>query len=398
MVKFLRNNIYKLYLIKISHWLMLTMPVILLFYNSNHLSIRHLFIIQALYSITIVAFEIPSGYIADVWGRKKTLVMGSLLCFSGYMVYSFSDGFWLFLTAEILLGIGNSCISGTDTALLYDTMIALKEENRYLKVEGKMTSVGNFAEAIAGILGGLLATIHTRLPFIIQAVVALIAIPAALALIEPQLHTNAQKTNLKSIFSALRHVLFENKKLRQNIMISSVIGASTLSMAWFVQPYFKYINVPVALYGILWTILNASVGVAALLAYKFERKLGEIKTIHFIVISTTILYLCLWMFQSYWAILFILLFYMVRGIATPVLKDYINKQIPSETRASVLSLRNLIIRGIFSTLAPFMGYLSDKFSIQVALLMAGMCFLIFSLPFLFIPWHNLTYKSRTKPS
>jgi MFS family permease len=363
---------------------MLTMPIILLFYNHNNLTTRHLFIIQAVYSLTIVLFEIPSGYIADVWGRKQTLVMGALFCFIGYMVYSFSGGFWEFLVAEILLGFGNSCISGTDTAMLYDSLVEKKQEDNYLKIEGKMTSVGNFAEAIAGVLGGFLAAINTRLPFIIQAFIALIAIPAAISLYEPKLHAFSQKTTFNDVLNAFRNVLFKNKKLRKNLIISSVIGASTLSMAWFVQPYFKLVNVPVALYGILWTVLNASVGISALLAYKVESKLGENRTTNFIVFSSTLLYLSLSYVQSVWAIALILLFYMVRGIATPVLKDYINKQIPSETRASVLSLRNLIIRGIFSTLAPFVGYLSDKFSLQTALFMAGTCFFIFSLPFLML--------------
>ena len=382
----LYSNIVKLYFIKISHWLMLTMPIILIFYNANHLSVRHLFIIQAVYSLTILGFEIPSGMLADIWGRKRTLVIGALFGFLGYSIYSFSSGFFGFLLAEIILGIGQSCISGTDTAMLYDTMLAMNKQEKYLKIEGQMTSVGNFAEALAGIAGGLLAVISPRFPFMCQAVIALIAIPAALMLVEPKLHSSFKKPDVKDIISTFRNTLFGRKELLQNIMLSSVIGASTLTMAWFVQPFFKNISIPVAVYGILWTCLNATVGFSALLAYKIERKLGETKVVTLIVIVTTLTYITLYFSQSFWMLGVILVFYIIRGIATPILKDYINKLISSETRASVLSLRNLIIRGIFSTLAPIIGYLADKVSLQIAFLMAGLTFFIFSLPFLIMYW------------
>jgi MFS family permease len=392
----LKANIAKLYIIKISHWLLLVMPVILIFYNANHLSVTHLFLLQAVYSISIVALEVPSGYLADVWGRKNTLIVGAVLGFAGYLVYSVSSHFWGFFIAEVMLGIGQSFISGTDTALLYDTLIVLKSEDQYIKVEGRMTSAGNFAEAIAGISGGLLAVVSPRLPFICQACVALIAIPAAILLVEPQLQKNRKKPHPKEIMLMLKNVLIGNKILQNNIFLSSVIGASTLTMAWFVQPFFKAYSVPVPLYGVLWTVLNASVGVAALMAYKFERKLGEVKTVIWIVVITTVGYLGAASFYSFWAIGFIFIFYLVRGIATPVLKDYINKMIPSETRASVLSLRNLVIRGIFSSFGPLWGWTTDKISLQTALLLAGMTYFLFAIPF-FISFMILKRKQETCP-
>jgi MFS family permease len=378
----LRANIYKLYIVKISHWLMLAMPVVLIFYNANNLSIRHLFILQAIYSVSIVALEIPSGYLADVWGRKNTLVVGALLGFSGYFIYSLSHGFFGFMMAEVMLGIGQSFISGTDTALLYDTLLAMNEQNQYIKVEGRMTSVGNFSEAIAGIAGGFLATISPRLPFIGQAVIALIAIPAALSLIEPTFHGFSKRPSLGDLINTFKEVLVKNKLILRNLLLSSVIGASTLTMAWFVQPFFKEYHLSTALYGILWTLLNGTVGLAALAAYKFEKQFGEVKTVTIIVISTTLAYVSLALLHSFWALGFIFAFYVIRGIATPVLKDYINKYISSDTRASVLSLRNLIIRGIFSIFGPIWGYFTDHIGLGTALFMAGIAYFIFSLPFL----------------
>jgi len=379
MLKGIENNIYKLYLIKIAKWFMLIMPIVVLFYNENDLEQFDIFVLQGIYSIAIVFLEIPSGYMADVLGRKNTLLVGSILGFLGYLVYCFSFGFWGFLLAEIILGLGTSLISGADSALLYDSLQAQKKEKDYLKLEGRVISIGNFAEAIAGVAGGFLATYSLRTPYYFQTAVAFLAIPAALTLVEPIRQNVKEKLNFKDILKIFQYSLVENKKLRMNIIFSAVIGSSTLSMAWFVQPYFKEVAVPVAAFGILWTLLNLSVGITSLFAYKIEKKLGQLKTVLLIAIFISGSYLAVGAVQAYWAIGFLFIFYLVRGVATPVLKDYINKMTSSDVRATVLSVRNFIIRLVFAAIGPLLGWMTDHYTLAFALTSAGIMFLAFGL-------------------
>lgn len=71
MLRKYRRNIYNLYLIKLSKWLMLIMPIVALFYNENGFDELDIYLLQAVYSISVVVLEIPSGYMADIVGRKK---------------------------------------------------------------------------------------------------------------------------------------------------------------------------------------------------------------------------------------------------------------------------------------------------------------------------------------
>ena len=87
---------------------MLYMPIVVPFYESNGLSMRDIMVLQGIYSVAIVILEIPSGYLADMIGRRKTLIIGALFGSMGFIVYSFSFGFIGFLVAEIILGIGQS--------------------------------------------------------------------------------------------------------------------------------------------------------------------------------------------------------------------------------------------------------------------------------------------------
>ena len=372
------KNLVQLYLIKISHWFMLTMPIIVLFYTNNGLNLSQVFILQAIYSVSIVALEIPSGYFADVLGRKNSIIAGAIMGFCGFLIYSFSYGFIGFVIAEIILGFGQSMISGADSAILYDTLIDKGKGNDYLKHEGRMTSVGNFAEAFAGILGGLLAGLSLRYPFYAQTFIAFIGIPAAFTLTEPKISQVKLDLGWKEIIDVVKFSLITNHRLRWNIIYSSVVGASTLAMAWFVQPWFIRANMPTEWFGIAWTILNLSVGVSAFYAYKLELKMGKVNTIAAFTIILAIGFIASGWVKGLWGLIFILIFYLARGVATPILKDNINRITPSNMRATILSVRNFIIRILFAALAPFYGWAIDKLSLTAALTIAGLVFITLS--------------------
>ena len=221
---------------------MLYMPIVVPFYKANGLGMKDVMLLQGVYSVTIVILEIPSGYFADVLGRKKTIIIGACMGFLGFLTYSLSFGFWGFLIAETVLGIGQSFISGSDSAMLYDTLLDMKREKEYIKFEGRMTSFGNIAEAVAGTVGGLLAAASVRYPYIAQTLVAFVAVPSSILLVEPSRHKRLVKMRFSDIIDVVRFSLFEDKALQRNILFSSIIGTATLTMAWFVQPFLSMLT------------------------------------------------------------------------------------------------------------------------------------------------------------
>lgn len=374
----LRHNIIRLYILKVSHWFMLVMPIVVLFYRANGLNVSQVFILQSVYSLSIVLLEIPSGYFADVLGRKNTITTGAILGFIGFGIYSITYDFWGFFIAEVILGFGQSMISGADSALLYDSLVDVKQEDSYIMHEGRMTSVGNFAEAAAGILGGFLAAVSIRYPYYGQTLVALFAVPAAFTLIEPKTEHNRLELGWRQIVDVVRIALVKNLRLRWSILLSSVVGASTLTMAWFVQPWLIRAETPTELYGAIWTALNLLVGIVAMFAYRVELKLGRNRTILVLLLFLFLGFVMAGLLRDFWAMPFIAIFYLARGVATPILKDSINRIAPAPMRATILSVRNFIIRIIFSAWGPFYGWLTDRWNLTAALTAAGLTFIILS--------------------
>jgi MFS family permease len=158
----LQRNLAGLYLVKTAKWMNLVMPIVVLFYQSNGMTMQEIFTLQAVYSATLMLLEIPTGYFADHAGRRTSILLVSLFGFGGYLLYSLSAGFWEFVMAETVLGVGMSLVSGADLALLYDSLLASDKAGRYTRYESRITSIGNFAEALAGIAGGLLAVASLR--------------------------------------------------------------------------------------------------------------------------------------------------------------------------------------------------------------------------------------------
>ena len=74
---------------------MVAMPIIVLFFQEHGLSLTEVMIIQAIYCLSVAMFEIPSGYIADLFGRKHAIVLSTIFSFSGYLVFSCFGGFML---------------------------------------------------------------------------------------------------------------------------------------------------------------------------------------------------------------------------------------------------------------------------------------------------------------
>ena len=363
----LEDNINKMYLLKAVKWFMILMPIIVLFFEKHGLSLTQIMILQATYSFTVALFEIPSGFFADIYGRRLSLFFGSIFTFLGYLIFSFYSGFNEFFIAEIFLGIGGSLISGADSALIYDTLLELKKDEDYTKIEGKNYGIGNVSEGLAGILGGFLAVSSLELPVYIQTFVLFFSIPLSYSLVEPKSSYKLAKS-FKSILLVVKETFFQKNRLKWYILYSSAMGIGTLSIAWFVQPFLMEIDTPLIYYGIIWASLNIITGITSYYSYIFDKG----KVLIYISLSMLISFILLGFNISIYGFIFIVLIYLMRGIITPNLRNLININSTSERRATVLSLRSFVIRISFALIAPILGFITDVYEISYVFYFLGL--------------------------
>ena len=87
------SNIKKIYLFKIFSGVVFFAPILMLFKGDNNVDLSEIFYLQIAFAISIVLFEVPTGYFADIYGRKTSMIAGAILQCMGIIAFSFSYGF-----------------------------------------------------------------------------------------------------------------------------------------------------------------------------------------------------------------------------------------------------------------------------------------------------------------
>ncbi|MBT5718379.1 MAG: MFS transporter, partial [Gammaproteobacteria bacterium] len=159
MHKKLHRNINVIYGLAFFQSFMVIVPVIVPFFIEKGLSLADIFYLQAVFATVIVVFEAPSGYFADVFGRKNALVIGSVIHGVVYFYLNFADELTSLIIFEISVGIAASLLSGADLTLLYDTQKTLQDEAEieHSKAISQLGFFRSSSEGLGALLGGALA-------------------------------------------------------------------------------------------------------------------------------------------------------------------------------------------------------------------------------------------------
>ena len=118
--------------------------------------------------------------------------------------------------------------------------------------------------------------ISLRTPLYVHAALMLAIIPLAWSLVEPPRKTvDASEGSLKAVLKIVHYALHGHAEIKWLILYSSLVGTSTLTIVWLVQPYLKAIDLPLVWFGPVWAVLQFSVGLFAFIAYRIETVLGR---------------------------------------------------------------------------------------------------------------------------
>ncbi|MBV6626100.1 MAG: MFS transporter [Rivularia sp. (in: Bacteria)] len=391
-VSSIKSNIWKLYILKGLEFAWFPIPVIILFYENNGLSFEQSLLLKTILSLSVFIFEIPSGYFADIFGRKACLVLGGLVWIIGLLFYCFQNSFFAFAIAEVLSGLAASLISGANTALGFDSLVKINQEQDYRHIEGRLGAIAGIAEAICGLLGGLVAARNLVYPFYLQTICILLYFLIALTLVEPNLHqssTNSsqagnnkstrQAINHREIWEAIRLSLLVNKKVRWLILFSANFGIITFLAVWLSQADMQSRGLAVSSFGYAWAAFHFILSFASFKATSIENIFGTKKVLLGLVISLGLSYIFLSLINQTWGIIFIALIYFSRGVRNPLTLNLINQNLPSSIRATALSISSFIFRLGFVAIAPVVGWITDTYNLDIALFLVGVIFIIFGV-------------------
>ena len=370
------NNLRKLFWLRSLSWLWAYLPTLVLFYQERGLSLSDILLLKGIFSFVIAAFEIPTGYAADLFGRKRCLVVGGLIWILSLLTTIPATTFGGFVCADILLALAISLISGADVALLFDSLAVENRSEQYALCESKMSALAGWSEAAGGIVGAGLATISVVYPLYLQLVAVIAFTILALSLNEPKRARPAVEQRFAQVKNALYVALIENQRLRALVFFGAICSCSGFVIVWFAQNLQAEIGVPIWLFGVLWAIYHLIMAEASRFLPRLAAKIGRSSVYYSILVIQVLAFALLTWGPSYFVIAAISFVYLLRGFRDPLVRPDINAQIGSQFRATILSVDTFLFRLIFALSTPILAYSAAHYSNHAALAIVTLSLLL----------------------
>lgn len=327
-------------------------------------------IIQSWFMFWVFVAEVPTGTIADLMGRKYSLMLGTIVFGIGTYIYGLSPNFYNFLLAEFILAIAFALLSGADEALLYDLLKEGGREEDAKSIFGKARMFNLLGMMLSAPIGSLIAakwglnypTMFTTIPMFVAALIAS-------TLHEPT------RANIVSESSRYIDVIKEGFKyfikhpiLRRLAVNGIVVATASYYIIWWYQPLLLNAGINVGVYGWFHLILLAAEILIASQFKLLERLVGsEQNYLRFSAFITgfTMILTAIWP-----SVITVTLLLVLGGGFGLTRLDYlgaiINKHVTSNKRATVLSSISMFRRLAIVPLNPILGNLAD-ISLSLAL-------------------------------
>lgn len=365
-----KRNLSLLYIYTILLNSVFILPIIIPFYRDELGLTFHDFLIgESVFAVALILFDVPAGYLADRWGRRKTLILGSILMACAYTSLGMATGFWSAILAQGFIGIGVATVSGANSALLYDTLLSQGRESEYRRREGFRFALQLYSCAIASICGGYLYGLNHHFPIIIEIILISMSAVIACLFVEPPRHRHISEHHpIRDIKDTLIYVLHGHREIAGIVLLMVIVFSTTKICMWGIQAYAEALHLPETYNGWIICAVMLFGGVSGHVGHKIFPNLKGQQALQCLIIMLVIVLLIAGFSMSFVGIIALGLEAFVFGFGMPRAQETINNLVDSSRRATVLSTANLATSLGFIPLSQMVGFVTDQADISTALI------------------------------
>jgi MFS family permease len=390
------GNVRKSYLYRFLMNFQLWWPIWVVYLQQQRgLSLTQITLLDTPFFALIVLAEVPTGAVADRFGRKVSLMLGSLMFAIAVFIFGIATNYFVILISYTAWGLAQTFQSGADAAILYDSLKQVGREDEFQRINGRLWALTSTAVLIAILVGAPIADATSlAFPILLSAGIALAAIPVAASMHEPRRPRDADaEPYLRTVTNGISEA-WRTPALRYIMLFSGVLFMATFAPLIFVQPFLREHDIGVADLGFWQAPVRGAGILSALIAARFVSRLGERGAFFAMPVAMSGCYLALAGLDHVWAYAAFLPVGMVAGMQNPVLATYVNRRIPSERRATMLSVQSLIGSMLIAVMEPVAGSLADALGLQALFLMFGaICAAV--LPAILVLWSRADAAETT---
>jgi predicted MFS family arabinose efflux permease len=329
------------------------------------------------FALVILCGEVPSGLLSDLWGRKRTLLLGSTLkavSFSLLPLWSSYEGFLVF---HLTMGIALSMISGGDIALLYDSHLAADgEKSPGTALLGNAKLAAQTGTNFSALVGGAVVILSYGHLLWANAILSWIPVFLVLCITEPPASFERPKKWAQDLKEVLSATLVRDTATRLVFFSLVAGGTGGLVMFWVNQKYWQESGVSLGWFGVLLAGYGLIFGLAGKSAAFAATRYGRRPVLAAVGALPVIALLGMASLFGWAGIMVGLLGQVGRGLGGVLLLEMLNERISSAFRATVISLSQLGTRASFFLLGPLVGYGIDAWGLPSVLSALGILFSI----------------------
>jgi MFS family permease len=154
----LKKNVNKNYIYTLLQNIDLTRGIWMIYLASKGMSLTQLGLLETVFHITSFVMEVPTGAVADIFGRKISRILGRILSLISVVLLLAANSFLWFAISFVFTALSYNLESGAGDALIYDSLKEIGEEEKYMKISGNKELFYQTAGIISFFVGGYLAT------------------------------------------------------------------------------------------------------------------------------------------------------------------------------------------------------------------------------------------------
>ncbi len=360
-----KKNIYLDYLHNFTRNFNLSHGVLLIYLAIKGFTFLEIGIVESIFHVTSLTMEIPTGILADLLGRRLSRLLSVILYIAYLALLFFATDLFMVSIAFALCGLSYTLESGAGDALIYDSLIETKEESKYPRINSIKEIIYQSSSLLALLIGGYLASINYDWVFIGSMFFGFAALIFVYKMKDPILETdNAHKPFLVRVkeqyVNSIKYIL-TNKKLRFLVVMSSLFLFPVTVSFFYIQSLFTELGYSTTVIGI---ILALHSGFAILGALSVEKILKTFKERHILIMIPLIELILIWMLTLEYSYVPFIILGGVESMFYVIMLAYMNKIIPSNKRATILSMSNMVFSILMIAVFPVFGYIADIYSLK----------------------------------
>ena len=348
--------------------------------------------------LSIIVLQVPGAAMADRWGRKPTLMLAATALGIAAIVFGLATSYPVILASYLVWGVGFALLFGTESAFLFDSLKAIGREDDYQRQYGRAWGLATAAALAGTLLGAPLAeATDLSTPIVMSGAFSFMAVAVAATFHEPAAEQKTQHhLSYGRIIGDSVDILRQRPAVRYAVMFYGVVTIGSLAPVFFFQPFLREHDIDLSQVGFWQTPARLAAVIGAVAAYRIIATFGERWTFFAMPAVIVVSFVGLGLWDSVYAQVIFPFMNFAVFLSQPTITDYLNRRVPTEQRATVVSLTNLARSLVLIPAAPMLGVLADEASLTTAFLVGGIVTAALTLPLMAV-WSPLLLRAEALP-